>query len=193
MINIVEHVKGLFVERGYVYSLANLDLRYFQIQPNLKISPIIIDAKFFISIKFKNSIHEIVGEKYMMKSSIPGKFPVTLFGEKTNARSKYIAILSRDGKGITIIRNGSEHKFSVISVNENLHDMIVNSMKGYGDCLFSCDYAGKVIKTQMLDGKLKEIASVATNSGCANCIEVLDDKIVYVGSSDGTVKKISFN
>lgn len=71
--------------------------------------------------------------------------------------------------------------------------MIINCMKGFGDFLFSCDYAGKVVKCQIIDGKLKEIASVSTNSGCANCIEVVDDKTVYVGSGDGTVKRINFN
>lgn len=125
-----------------------------------------------------------------MKASIPGKFPVTLFGDKTDGRSKYAAILTRDGFGISIVSNV---KYHVIDVKENVHSMIVNAMKGFGDFLFSCDYAGKVVKCQMADGKLKEIGSVTTESGCANCIEVVDDKTVYVGSSDGTVKRINFN
>lgn len=126
----------------------------------------------------------------MMKGSIPGKFPVTLLGEKADGRSKYIAILTRDGLGISIINNGGD--FKIVSVYENLHPMIVNAMTGFGDFLFSCDYAGKVIKTQLVDGKLKEIGSVVTESGCANCIAVADEKTVYVGSLDGTVKKIVF-
>lgn len=130
----------------------------------------------------------------MMKASIPGKFPVTLFGnEKVNGRSKYVAILTRDGLGITIIKNSVEEQFAVLTVAENLHTMIVNAMQGYGDFLFSVDYAGKVIKTQIVDGKLLEIESASTNSGCTNCIAVVDEKTVFVGSLDGTVKRIKFN
>lgn len=128
-----------------------------------------------------------------MKASIPGKFPVTLFGEKVDGRSKYVAILTRDGLGITIVNNSvSGANFGVLTVLENLHTMIVNAMQGYGDFLFSVDYAGKVIKTQMIDGKLKEIASAATDSGCANCLAVVDERTVYVGSLDGSIKRIRF-
>lgn len=127
-----------------------------------------------------------------MKASLPGKFPVTLFGEKVNGRSKYVAILTRDGLGITIANNSASGNFAVMTVHENLHTMIVNAMQGCGDFLFSVDYAGKVIKTQMIDGKLKEIASISTNSGCANCIAVVDEKMVFVGSLDGSVKRIIF-
>ncbi|XP_070497009.1 uncharacterized protein [Chironomus tepperi] len=162
MMNIVEHVKGLFVEKGFIYTLACMDL----------------------------SIHEIRGTKYIMKGSVPGKFPVTLFGEKIDGRSNYIAITTRDGLGVAVIDNKT---FKIIDTKENAHDMIINYMKGIGDVLFACDYAGKVTKYHMIDGKLKEIATVSTSSGCANCIEVVDDKTVYVGSSDGTVKRINFN
>lgn len=125
-----------------------------------------------------------------MSGSIPGKFPVTLLGEKVDGRSKYIAILTRDGLGITIINNGGD--FKPLSAYENLHSMIVNSMQSCGDFLFSCDYAGKVIKTQLIDGKLVEIDSAFTESGCCNCITVADKNTAYVGSLDGSVKKIIF-
>ena len=126
----------------------------------------------------------------MMKGSVPGKSPVTLFGDKIDGRSKYIAIATRNGLGITIISND---KYQAVDTKENVHGMIINSMKGFGNFLFSCDYAGKVVKCEMMEGKLKEITSVSTNAGCANCIEVVNDKIVYVGSTDGTVKRINFN
>lgn len=125
--------------------------------------------------------------------SIPGKFPVTLFGEKTNGRSKYIAILTRDGKGITIINNKLDEKFNTLIVKENLHELIVNAMKGTGEFLFSCDYAGKVVKTQVCENELKEIGSAVTNSGCANCLAVINENSVFVGNSDGSIKKIIFN
>ena len=128
-----------------------------------------------------------------MKASIPGKFPVTLFGnEKVNGRSKYAAILTRDGVGITIINNLDDGNFAVVDVCEKLHTMIVNFMQGCGDVLFSVDYAGEVIKSQMIDGKLKKIGAVSTSSGCGNCIAVVDANTVFVGSLDGTIKRIHF-
>lgn len=165
-INIVEAVKSLYVESHLIYTLLNLDL----------------------------SIHEVKDNgKFMMKASIPGKFPVTLFGEKTNNRSKHIAILTRDGKGITIVKNAVEEKFKTLTIKENLHEMIINALKGTGNHLFSADYAGKVFKTTVVGNELKEVGNVNTGSGCANCLAALDEKTVFVGSSDGTIKKIAFN
>lgn len=164
-LNIVEAVKSLYVEKELVYTLLNMDL----------------------------SVHEILDSgKYCMKTCIPGKFPVTLFGEKTNGRSKYIAILTRDGKGITIIKNGVSEKFQQLTVKENVHEMIVNAMKGFGDFLLSCDYAGTLVKSKIEGSDLKEIDRITTGSGCANCIDFVDDKIIFVGSGDGTIKKIVF-
>lgn len=161
----MEAVKSLYVEKDLFYTLLNMDL----------------------------SIHEVRETgKFMMKASIPGKFPVTLFGEKTDGRSKYIAILTRDGMGITIIRNGFEGKYETLVVKEKLHEMIVNAMTGVGDILFSCDYAGKVVKTQVEGNQLRELDSVTTGSGCANCVAVANENLIYVGSGDGTIKKIAF-
>jgi hypothetical protein len=165
-LNIVEAVKSLYVEKDLVYTLLTMDL----------------------------SIHEVRGNgKFCMKMSIPGRFPVTLFGDKTEGRSKFVAILTREGKGITIIDNRVGEKFKTLTVEENLHELIINALKGTGDFLFSCDYAGKVVKTQVCGNELKEIGSVTTGSGCANCLAVFNENSVFVGNSDGTIMKIVFN
>lgn len=154
------------MEKGLCYTLLNMDL----------------------------SIHEIRDNgKYVMRASIPGKFPVTLFGQKTDGRSKYVAILTREGTGITIIKNGVDEKFQKLTVKENLHEMIVNALKGFDDFLFSCDYAGKVIKSKVDGNELKELESAVTDSGCANCLAIVNENALYVGSSDGSIKKIVFN
>jgi hypothetical protein len=73
--------------------------------------------------------------------------------------------------------------------------MIVNAIAGVGVAvpfLFSCDYAGKVVKSQVDGNELKELDSVTTGSGSANCIAVENATTIYVGSGDGTVKKIEF-
>lgn len=165
--NIVECVKSLFVEGKYVYTLLNLDL----------------------------SIHEVRDSgNYSMTASIPGKFPVTLFGDRIEARSNYIAILTRDGRGVTIIGNAVKDKFAKILCKENMHEMIVNTMKGCNDVLFTGDYAGKIVKSKMIGrDELKEIATGCTESGCANSIAVLDENTIFVGSTDGSVKKVTFN
>ncbi|CRK90634.1 CLUMA_CG004336, isoform A [Clunio marinus] len=166
-LNIVECVKSLYVENNLYYTLLNHDL----------------------------SIHEVRGEngKFVMKGSIPGKFPVTLFGEKTAGRSKYFAILTRDGKGITIAKNGVDEKFEKLAVKENLHEMIVNAMVGFGEFLFSADYAGKVVRSKVEGNQLTTLESFNTGSGCANCLAIIDDKTIFVGSTDGSIKKIHYN
>lgn len=167
-LNVVEGVKSLCVEKGLVYTLLNIDL----------------------------SIHEVRGDlgKYTMRASIPAKFPVTLFGKQSDGCSEFIAVLTRDGKGIKIVKNGVTAKFVTLTVKENLHEMIVNAMKGSGESnvLFSCDFAGKLIKSEVVGNELKEIASINTGSGCANCLALIDDNTVFVGSTDGTIKKIVF-
>ena len=156
----------MFVEKNECYTLLNSDL----------------------------SIHEFKNNgQFCMLMSIPGKFPVTLFGEKTDGRSKYIAVLTRDGKGITIVNNKLNEKFKTLTVKENLHEMIVNALKGIGEFIFSCDYAGRVIKSQVCGTELKELGSVSTGSGCANCLAVMNENSVFVGSLDGTIKKVVFN
>lgn len=164
-INIVETVKSLYVEQDLFYTLMNNDLSVHKVNEN---------------------------GKFAMVSSIPGMFPVTLFGEKTDGRSKYLAILTRTGKGITIVKNGSQEKFAKLTVKENLHEMIINALNGIGNILFSCDYGGKVIKSEV-DGKnLNQISATTTGAGCANCIAVQNENCIFVGSTDGTIKKITF-
>lgn len=133
------------------------------------------------------------GGKYIMKMSIPGKFPVTLFGEKIDGRSQYIAILTRDGKGVKIVKNALKEKFQVLTTKENLHQMIATAMKGIDDFLFACDYSGDIVKTQVVENELKEVGRINIDSMVGNCLAVLDDKTVYVGGSDGTVRKIIFD
>jgi len=165
-INVVEGVKSLYVENELLYTLFNNDL----------------------------SIHEMrEGGKYIMKMSIPGKFPVTLFGEKTDGRSQYIAILTRDGKGVKIVKNALKEKFQVLTTKENLHEMIATSMKGVDDILFSCDYSGDIVRTQVVENELKELGRINIDSMVGNCLAVLDNKTVYVGGSDGKVRKITFD
>ncbi|CAO1335145.1 unnamed protein product [Diamesa serratosioi] len=165
-INIVEGVKSLFVENNLVYTLLNMDL----------------------------SIHELRDNgKYIMKTSIPGKFPVTLFGKKEDTISQFIAILTRDGKGITIVKNNTTERFATLTVKENVHEMIINAMTGCGNILYSCDYAGVLKRLQVDDNELKELDKISIESGCANCLALMDDKTVFVGSTDGSIKKIIFN
>lgn len=159
-------MKSLYVEKDLIYTLLNMDLSIHEVKPN---------------------------GKFVMKASILGKFPVTLFGAQTDGCSKYIAILTRDGKGITIVLNAPEEKFKTLTVKENLHEMIVNAMSGIGDFLFSVDYAGKLVKTKVDGNELKYVESCVTDSGCGNCLQVLNEKTVFVGSLDGSIKKIKFS
>lgn len=164
-LNIVENVKSLFVEGKLVYTLLNLDLSIHEVRPS---------------------------GNYSHLCSVPGKFPVTLFGKRNDERSSYIAILTRDGKGITIVGNSVGENFKTITTKENIHEMIVNAMKGSNNILFSADYSGKIVKSEMMGDSLKEIASGNGESGCINCIDVLDENTIFIGNTDGKIKKIIF-
>lgn len=43
--------------------------------------------------------------KYITKATIPGRQPVGLFGPKDNDISTYLVFTTRDGKGISLVRN----------------------------------------------------------------------------------------
>lgn len=54
----------------------------------------------------------------MTRATIPGRAPLCLFGELIDNRRKWILILTRDGKGYTIIRNSFNEKFPTILTQE---------------------------------------------------------------------------
>lgn len=149
----------LYVENNFIYSMLNNDM----------------------------SIHEIKeGGKLSMKTSVPGKYPLSVFG------SKYIAVATRDCKGVQIMKNSVEERFAKIVTKQNVHGMTINAMNGFGDYLFSCDFLGELIRSQVIGNELKELARTDTESGCGNCIVAVSETVIYIGNTDGTIKKIVF-
>lgn len=66
--------------------------------------------------------------------------------------------------------------------------MIINGLKGTDKYIFTCCYGG-LIKRWNLDLSLAGEVSIGI---CANTLAVLDDNTVYVGFTDGSIRKICF-
>lgn len=167
--NIVEAIKIIHVEKELFYTLTDLDM----------------------------TIHEMdEAGKFTMRGSVTGKFPVTFFGMKDDGSSKFIAISTYENVGVTVFKNDFEEKFHRLTIKENLHEFPIVAMKGKGDYLFTGDEEGNIIKSRIIcryeGNEIKEEASCETGQQNANCIAVADENTIFVGSGDGSIKKIVF-
>lgn len=78
--NIVEEVRSMAVEKNLLYTARDLDC----------VITDLLDGKT---------------GKYVTKATIVGRAPISLFGPKENGVSMYLVFTTRDGKGITLVRN----------------------------------------------------------------------------------------
>lgn len=167
--NIVEAIKVLYVEKDLFYTLTDLDM----------------------------TIHEMdENGKFTLKGSVTGKFPITFFGAKEDGTSKFIAITTYENVGVTIFKNDFDEKFHRLTLKENLHEFPIVAMKGKGDYLFTGDEEGNIMRSRIVcryeGNEIKEEGICETGQGNANCIAVGNDTTIFVGSADGTIKKIVF-
>lgn len=79
MYNVLEEVKSLAVEEDRVYTVKDQDL--------------------VISQKTAS------GKGLVNKATIPGRYPLILCGPKEGNKHKYVIFCTRDGKGLTMIKN----------------------------------------------------------------------------------------
>lgn len=124
------------------------------------------------------------------------QYPVTLFGKKNDGQSKYIAILNRASTGVMLVLNSLVEKFRTLTIKDFLNEEIIKAMGGFGEFLFTCDEHGAVVKSQVQKDKLKAIGNVHTSPLtplCINCVAASDEMIVFVGSVDGSIKRVNFN
>lgn len=101
-----------------------------------------------------------------------------------------------DNLGVTVFKNDFQEKFHRLTIKENLHEFPIVAMKGKGDYLFTGDEEGNIIKSRIIcryeGNEIKEEAHCETGQQNANCIAVADENTIFIGSGDGTVKKIVF-
>lgn len=89
--NLVEEVRSMAVENTIIYTARDLDC----------------------------VITDLLGSKtgqYVTINTLPGRAPLALIGPLENDRRKYLVFVTRDGKGISLVRN--QRKFSSIWTKE---------------------------------------------------------------------------
>lgn len=81
--NIIEEVKSMIVENNILYTARDLDAVITNITPGTM--------------------------SYATKATIPGRAPLRLMGPKVEGHKKFLVCITRDGKGITLIRNSKPY------------------------------------------------------------------------------------
>lgn len=76
-------------------------------------------------------------------------------------------------------------------IHQNVHEMIVNSLAGTDEGFYSCDYKGFVKKLVLKENAL-EVEADANIGCCANILTSDGSKNVFVGGTDGFIRKIVF-
>uniref|UniRef100_A0A182QD75 WD repeat-containing protein 55 homolog n=1 Tax=Anopheles farauti TaxID=69004 RepID=A0A182QD75_9DIPT len=171
--NVVEQVRSMAIQNNIIYSIRDNDLTVTEI------------------------IEGSASGRFMTKASIPGRCPVRLCGGSTEAGVyNNVAILTRDGMGLTMIRNNKKEQYPVIWTKENAHSMIINTMVASDEYLYTAGYGGAIKQWSELDAKEPKLCNefVLGSSGiCINTVAVGADKTsLYVGCSDGTVQLVKF-
>ncbi|XP_050070629.1 uncharacterized protein LOC126558628 [Anopheles maculipalpis] len=172
--NVVEQVRSMAIQNNIIYSIRDNDLTVTEI------------------------IEGSASGRFMTKASIPGRCPVLLCGGCTDEGVyNNVAILTRDGLGIVMIRNSKKEQYPVIWTKENAHNMIINAMVAKDEYLYTAGYGGTIKLWSELDAKEPklngEITLGTSGTACINSIAIGADKTqVYVGFSDGTVQLVKF-
>ncbi|EDW58940.1 F-box/WD repeat-containing protein 11 [Drosophila virilis] len=165
--NLVEEVKSLAGEQQLIYTVRDLDV----------VISIIVEGK---------------SGKYSNKTVIPGKSPLTLLGPLIDGKRSYLAFPDRTGMGLQLINNLPQHKFSHIWRLPNCHEMIVNSICGTDEYLYSGGYDNKVKGwTDLAANQPRALGEVDVGS-CVNYICCGADNYVYIASSDGFIRCAKF-
>ncbi|XP_055615538.1 uncharacterized protein LOC129761790 [Toxorhynchites rutilus septentrionalis] len=168
--NLVEQVRSMAIQNNFIYSIRDNDLTITELLEGSSTG------------------------RYITKASIPGKCPVVLCGTRSNGAYSNVAIVTRDGLGVTFIKNNNKEQFPVLWTKENAHNMIINCLLGADELLYTAGYDDSVKQWTSLEKEPKIVAQVNAGSGCINAICLGPDKsTVYVGGSDGILKVVKFS
>jgi hypothetical protein len=124
-----------------------------------------------------------------MKGQIAGKSPICLCGKFINGKREFIAVPLRCGLGLQVVKNITAGGFKAVHTLEDAHEMIINCMQGTDTSIFACGYGGAVKKWNL---DLSLAGEVCVPGICANTLALKDESTVFVGFTDGTIRKISF-
>lgn len=160
-----------------------------------------VEDNFIFTIRDKDlSVNTMTTTKLLAsltnRTVIPGRAPIDLFGPVVNGHHSYIVLPYRGGKGFVVLYNSIEKKFgNCAETGEDAHEMLINAIAGIDDVVFSADYQGKV-KRWVLHAEAKKLtlsSELDVCPGvCINAIVATDTKTVYVGASDGLLRKVEY-
>lgn len=168
--NLVEQVRSMAIQNNFIYSIRDNDLTITEV------------------------LEGSATGRYMTKATIPGKCPVALCGACSNGVYSNIAIVTRDGLGITFIKNTSKEHFPVLWTKEKAHNMIINCLLGVDELLYTTGYDSYIKQWTSLEKDPKLVGEVNTNTGCLNALCLGPDrKTIYAGGSDGLLKVVKFS
>ncbi|XP_053680272.1 uncharacterized protein LOC128731192 [Anopheles nili] len=171
--NVVEQVRSLAIQHNIIYSIRDNDLTVTEI------------------------IEGSASGRFMTKATIPGRYPVTLCGScSEDGLYSNVAILTRDGFGVTMIGNSRKEHYPIMWTKEKAHGMIINAMGAKDEYLYTAGYDGTVKQWSGLNAHeptLKGELALGSGGVCINSVAVGADKTdVYVGCSDGTLQLVKF-
>uniref|UniRef100_A0AAG5CS56 WD repeat-containing protein 55 homolog n=1 Tax=Anopheles atroparvus TaxID=41427 RepID=A0AAG5CS56_ANOAO len=171
--NVVEQVRSMAIQNNIIYSIRDNDLTVTEI------------------------IEGSASGRFMTKASIPGRYPVKLCGSFTeDGEYSNVAILTRDGLGITMIKNSRKDQYPVMWTKEHAHNMIINAMSSSGEYLYTAGYGGVLKQWSSIDAEQPSLTGeivVTPEAVCINSVAVGAEKtIVYVGGSDGNLQLVKF-
>uniref|UniRef100_D3TS79 Hypothetical conserved protein n=1 Tax=Glossina morsitans morsitans TaxID=37546 RepID=D3TS79_GLOMM len=165
--NLVEEVKSLAAEKGWIYTVRDCDVVVSELLPGKS-------------------------GKYVTRTVLDGKSPLCLLGPVLTDRHKYLAYPDRTGKGLTLVKNLVDEKFTIAWQLPDCHELIVNALCGDEKSLYSGGYDNKVKGWTDLDEKKPKALGEIDLGTCVNCLCCGNDNTVYIGCSDGIIRRAKF-
>uniref|UniRef100_A0A1A9WYL1 Uncharacterized protein n=1 Tax=Glossina brevipalpis TaxID=37001 RepID=A0A1A9WYL1_9MUSC len=165
--NLVEEVKSLAAEKGWIYTVRDWDVVVSELVPGKS-------------------------GKYVTRTVLDGKSPLCLLGPILTDRHKYIAYPDRTGKGLVLVRNVLPERFTIAWQLADCHEMIINGICGDEKCLYSGGYDNKVKAWTDLDEKKPKALGEIDVGSCVNFLCCGNNNNVYIACSDGIIRRAKF-
>lgn len=181
--NVAEEVKSMAVEENNLFTVRESDVVVTDITPHMM--------------------------SQVTKGTVPGRAPLILIGTQKPVIpdsvpmgrrasyvpeickiKKYIVSATRDGKGLVVSNNFTPYK--TIATKENAHSMIINAVCDLDDFLITSGYDGKVKKWTDLKSGPVLVEEIDTGK-CINTVIPGPEHSVYVGDSEGFIKRLQFS
>lgn len=196
--NVMEEVRSMAVEGTTLYTVRETDVVITDITPGLMQhvtkgtlpgrAPLLLHGRELL--RRASTTNEPVRRGSYITAEMNRRASNVTEIDESNLRHKYIIYATRDGKGFSVATNESPYKEVV--TKSDAHSMIINAMCDTEEFLFTAGYDGKVKKWKDLEKDPKLVEEIDTGK-CINTLIVGPDHTVFVGDSDGFVKRLRFS